>query len=233
MNNINNISEQILKYYNLIDGDENHRYKSWEHCYKYFTQEKADININTACLHMAFYLSSWGMYRGSSFLLWKDYLIHKGIVEYLLYNKHLQKIDFTNITELEIKEILDIIDCVKNWYQEKIKFVNGERQEVKVTDTLATKIILGTLGCVPAYDTYFIKGIRNQSLTYSGIKFKNLSDVVDFYKNNENNFECVRKKILKKSDVDYPPMKLIDMYFWEIGRKLGNNVTEKIEPSNR
>jgi len=83
------IAEKILKFHAQLDGDDNHRYKSWEHCYTYFIQHKTVID--TACLQMAFYLASWGMYRGSSFLLWKDYLIHKEVVEHLLKNKHPRK----------------------------------------------------------------------------------------------------------------------------------------------
>jgi len=35
-------------------------------------------------LHHAFYLASWGMYRGSSFLLQKDYKVLTPIVEEIL-----------------------------------------------------------------------------------------------------------------------------------------------------
>ena len=35
-------------------------------------------------LHLAFYLASWGMYRGSSFLLQKDYKVLVPIVEEVL-----------------------------------------------------------------------------------------------------------------------------------------------------
>jgi hypothetical protein len=46
---------------------------------------------------MAFYLASWGMYRGSSFLLWKDYLIHQEVVDNIIAKKHLQDIDFLKV----------------------------------------------------------------------------------------------------------------------------------------
>jgi len=215
---MDDISTKILKFHTQLDGDENHRYKSWEHCYTYFMQDK--VVVDTACLQMAFYLASWGMYRGSSFLLWKDYLIHKEVVEYLLQNKHLQKLSFTNTTDEEIQEIFDLMSWIKGWYQNNIHFVNGEKKKVNVTDTLATKIILGALGCIPAYDRYFIDGIRNKGLSYSGLKPKNFSSVVNFYKKNHSSFSYASNEILKKSGASYPPMKLVDMYFWEIGYEL-------------
>jgi hypothetical protein len=50
------------------------RLRSWDHCYKFFQGGFEDNEL--ASLHLAFYLASWGMYRGSSFLLDKDYLVH-------------------------------------------------------------------------------------------------------------------------------------------------------------
>lgn len=39
-------------------------------------------------LQLAFYLASWGMYRGSSFLLQKDYKIYIPVVEEVLKSKY-------------------------------------------------------------------------------------------------------------------------------------------------
>ncbi len=209
------ISRKILNFYSQLEGDENHRYKSWEHCYAYFCKKDADLDA--ACLHLAFYLASWGMYRGSSFLLWKDYLIHKEVVEYLLSKKRLQGLNPSKATEEDFTEIFQLIAWIKSWYQENIEFVNGESRAVNVTDTLSTKIILGALGCIPAYDRFFIDGIRKTGLSYSGIKPANFKSLVQYYKNNNAQFSSAANEILKKSGIIYPPMKLVDMYFWEIG----------------
>lgn len=209
------ISKRILRFYAHLEGDENHRYKSWEHCYSYFCKDDADLD--TACLHLAFYLASWGMYRGSSFLLWKDYLIHKEIVAHLLTLKELQGLNPASASENDIEEVLDLIGWIKSWYPKNIQAVNGKCQLVKVTDTLATKIILGTIGCIPAYDRYFIDGIRKTGLHYSGIKTKNFKSLLRYYKENEDQFSYAAREILNKSGIAYPPMKLLDMYFWEIG----------------
>jgi hypothetical protein len=218
---MNDICDKILKFHAQLEGDDNHRYKSWEHCYTYFNKDNTELD--TACLQLAFYLASWGMYRGSSFLLWKDYLIHKEVVAQLLSNKHLQRVDFTKATKQEQEEIFNLIAWVKSWYQNNIESINGEKKKVNVTDTLATKIILGSLGCIPAYDRYFIVGIRNKGLTYSGLKSANFASVINFYKKNQDQFSFANQTILERSSVDYPPMKLVDMYFWEIGYEIDQN----------
>ncbi|MBQ7906646.1 MAG: hypothetical protein IJ309_01585 [Clostridia bacterium] len=69
---------------------DSHRYRSWEHCRQRFInargtspsqQEKEEL-----ALHLAFYLASWGMYRGSSFLLSLDYTVHLPVVDIALKN---------------------------------------------------------------------------------------------------------------------------------------------------
>ena len=150
----NDIQTLITDFHKLLYKDENHRYKSWEHCYSFFKSDVVDDDIDKACLHLAFYLASWGMYRGSSFLLWKDYKIHMKVVERILQNKELQYLDFTSANEEELKKIIELSNWIKNWYKE--------------------------------------------------------------------NIDEVRKMIFNNSNIDYPAMKLIDMYFWEIGFRNDN-----------
>ena len=212
---MDDISNKILMFHTQLESDVNHRNKSWEHCYNYFTGNEIDVDI--ACLHMSFYLASWGMYRGSSFLLQKDYLIHKEVVEHILKNKHLQKINYQDLEKTHIEELFILINWIKDWYQNNIKSINGVTRKINVTDTLTTKIILGTLGCVPAYDRYFIDGLRAKGLSYSGLKPINFRPVVRFYLENKPSIDYVNIKILETSGVNYPPMKLVDMYFWQLG----------------
>ncbi len=85
-----------------------------------------------------------------------------------------------------------------------------------VSDTLITKILMGTLGCVPAYDRYFIDGVKDQHVTTGNYNMKSLLRLVDFYEENEPKLEKARKR-LKLYGLEYPQMKLLDMGFWQIG----------------
>ena len=92
--------EIIYKFYSMIKTDKNHRYKSWEHCYQQFIN---DHDVDRLSLNLAFYLASWGMYRGSSGLLQKDYKIHHGAVEILLDSKYsLLKISPVNVRKASV-----------------------------------------------------------------------------------------------------------------------------------
>src|SRR3989338_6088675 len=70
----------------------NHRYKSWEHCYNFLKRIKGkklnNEELDLAQLHLAFYLASWGMYRGSSFILQKDYKVFKNIIKTILSKEY-------------------------------------------------------------------------------------------------------------------------------------------------
>ena len=56
------------------------RNTSFDYCYNYFkTTEDLTADLEKSCLVLGFYLASWGMLRGSSFLLQKSikYFHHK------------------------------------------------------------------------------------------------------------------------------------------------------------
>ena len=72
--------------YNDIATDSNHRYLSWEYChaaFKQYRKNRDEAAVDYLCLHLAWYLASWGMLR-NSFLMQKDYKIHASVVR-LIY----------------------------------------------------------------------------------------------------------------------------------------------------
>lgn len=103
---MSSISDLILDFVSMSLKDKNQRYKSWEHCYSFFRKHaflSGEEAIDLAALHLGFYLASWGMYRGSGFLLQKDYKIHKYAVKALLQPKYdsLWDIDFGTLQKYD------------------------------------------------------------------------------------------------------------------------------------
>ncbi len=207
------------KYLTSISIDEYHRYKSWDNCFQAFSATKqADIQI----LELAFYLASWGMYRGSSGLLQKNHLIHKGAVD-ILFSMTNQKLKCNQSTEINrdsIAAILSVKNELTNYYsQDKFKFIRGseEAKPISTTDTLLSKIMLGTLGCVPAYDRYFIEGLKVMKMKYKGFNEASLKELFSFIDYNRSEFNKAQILIKAKTQIHYPIMKILDMYFWQIG----------------
>jgi len=211
------IVEIIKKYLSGITADEFHRYKSWDNCFHSFSSStKSEIQI----LELAFYLASWGMYRGSGGLLQKNHLIHKGAVD-IIFSNTSQKLKCNQTTEIKREKIKDII-AVKDElakYFRSIYFTKGadKPKPISPTDTLLSKIILGTLGCVPAYDRYFIDGLKEMKMKHTGFNEASLNELFNFIDDNKNEIDEAQKLIKTETQRHYPLMKILDMYFWQIG----------------
>lgn len=237
------MKDTLSKYYDNIKKDKNHRLKSWEHCY---TQFKAVFNKNELSvtdrdylsLHLAFYLASLGMYRGSSFILERDYKVFYGVLELLFEKKG--EFDNDRIEALLLNEDDEAIKkYVKDFFEFDVKLtklLNDIRTAVKgkvessVSDTLRTKIILGAYGSIPAYDRYFRDGLRITK-GHGFIQAYSENSVVkllEFAKEKRDELKQIRETIMKMNGIEYPYMKLIDMYFWQTGYKISDELKQRI-----
>ena len=226
----NSITENVERFYSSINSIPNHRYKSWEHCHNFFRgikDEKIDNEkLELAQLHLAFYLASWGMYRGSSFILQKDYTIFKKIVEIVLSDEYsllwnvesnlnkkeeMNKLFTTLYNRIEdnLREIRSSVKLHPDFKGVEKRYLN-ERKEI--SETLTTKIILGTIGCIPAYDRFFISGLGKEKIQKKFNPEKSFMLIINFYLKNKEELDDLRKKFK-----DYPLMKILDMYFWIAG----------------
>lgn len=210
----------IRDYFNETVKDPHGRYMSWKHCYNAFSQNRNVSNIQTVdylALHLAFYLASWGMYRGSSFLLQKDYKIHIPVVNIIQESKYdaLHGISAQDLCRDENLMLLDEISCrIKACYAEEQP--SFDKTVNNATDTLVTKILLGTLGCVPAYDRYYIQSVKANRVSSGMYNSESVRRVAEFYCQNLEEFEKLRHDLSKCGTI-FPPMKLMDMCFWQDG----------------
>lgn len=228
-----NIVDTISKFVDRREQDPNHRYKSWEHCFKYFQNDNRKLReerFDNACLNLAFYLASWGMYRGSGGLLWKDYKTHGEYLNKILEDKYepLKNLDITKIRGEDSPILIKIFELT-NQIREILSGINywksiGGENTITATDALVTKILLGTIGCAPAYDRFFKDGCRilnsrsrSKISPYTQFNAKSYLSLVEFYKKNYKQFSEASEIVEQKLDMKYPQMKLIDMYFWQLG----------------
>ncbi|MCI6468246.1 MULTISPECIES: hypothetical protein [Faecalicatena] len=225
---ITDVINALNKFYFNLSKDPNSRDHSWEHCYLEFykakTQDIDDILVDYLCLHLAFYLASWGMYRGSSFLLLKDYKVHKEAVYKLLDKRYSPlwaiscidlKSKYKNLLEDLVKELRSIYRDIRSSIKSNVSSC--------VSDILITKILIGTLGCVPAYDSYFSKGVKYTEVTTGTFSIKSLEQLIEFYLKYEQEFEKEKHK-MEIGKIEYPEMKLLDMAFWQMGYTLTEDI---------
>ena len=163
------------------------RYASFDYCYNYFysfykekrLSELADEkNLQESCLQLGFYLASWGMMRGSSFLLEKSVSNFKNLIITISeMDSKLWEIDADNYSEEHISLLLN---C-------KQQITNALGEYNKPSDTLVTKIMLGVFANVPAFDTFFSRSFKIWTFNK-----KSLLKINDFYNSNKKTIDSFK-----------------------------------------
>ena len=228
------LDQTICAYYEQGARIPHSRYRSWEHCYRFFQEHHKELLEvkNDAALHLGFYLASWGMYRGSSFLLQHTYTVHVHVIDALASPQ------FRNLWQHDVgshdddvklaSTIMDLVTSVKAAYG----------QLGRPTDTLTTKILLGTIGCLPACDRFFINGFRAQQFKYSSLNKHFIDRILQYCIDSRQELTKLQSKIKGRGGLKYPFMKLADMHFWQIGfdpqyqkKTMGSDSVERIRSS--
>lgn len=194
------------------------RYASFDYCFNYFQEFRdagcvADLASSDrrqkSCLQLAFYLASWGMLRGSSELLQRSLRHYLGVIETLAEAPMaIWDLDVSKYDAAGLDLIFDVRGAI------------GRALPEAASPILATKIMLGVFGCVPAFDTYFKKG-----LGVSGFTRAALTSVHRFYGDNAGVVEEGRVNTYEFDSGEvgprrYSQAKVIDMIFFTHGERL-------------
>ena len=209
-----NIHQTIMDWFGTVGSEPHDRSRSWEHCFTFFKQNGPSgirKKKDHAALHLGFYLASWGMYRPSGFLLQHAYSAHEGVLDVLLqdYVSPLWEKEFgasENDRNL-IPDVQKVAESIRQAYQ-----LFGE-----ATDTLVTKVLLGTLGCLPASDRYFRAGFKREGFGASSLNIDFVDRVFKFCRKNSIDLAKAQMAVQRSTGIRYPFMKLVDMYFHQIG----------------
>ena len=221
MDAIDELIDAAQTFYEDARADENGRSRSWEHCYRVFRDARTDPSpdCDYLSLHLAFYLASWGMYRGSSFLLQKDYKVLVPIVEKILKPEYdcLFGVACADLRNDDIRaQLKKLYGDIAEHFDPIREKVAGREVTTPVSPVLITKILMGTLGCVPAYDRFFQDGAKYLGLEHNSYKEKSLRELADFYEEHNDRLEEARRG-MRTDGLTYPQMKLLDMGLWQVG----------------
>lgn len=195
----------------MRDRNPNARYASFDYCFNHFQQHRAAVaawgeptGMEASCLHLGFYLASWGMLRGSSELLQRSVRHLVTLVETIadvpsdvwdldLVNYDTEGIDLIHRTALDLRHAL---------------------RPVEASDILVTKVMLGVFGSVPAFDTYFKKGFGVSTFSKGSLRL-----LGEFYQVNAAAIDRMRLPTLDfatghPTDRFYTQAKVVDMIFF-------------------
>ena len=245
------IQETVNSFLNILrdkgEGEPFSRFKSWEYCHNIFVQyhqhivnnELTEDDKDILALHLGFYLASWGMYRGSSFILQRDYKTHKRVVNIVFKEEYndLWNFDPLGKSDDELKRIAKLAnvaynDIDQNGYRDENGHIpertileedneEDSTEDESISTTLITKILMGTFAITPAFDRFFIDGLKkyNNANNQKGSSYneERILKLFIFANNHRNELDTADRI----TTFPYPIMKKIDMYFWEIGYEFG------------
>ncbi len=205
-----------------IEKKHSTRLNSWDICHREFVRSigkaLSDKTIEILALHLIGYLASWGMYRGSSFLL-KDhsYLLHKNLIPILMQKKYIPLFNIEDIKSARqyLSLIVDVYCEIESYY------ANIRGKGKAISDTLVTKVMLGVYGCIPAYDTNVRNALKRCHIKHEGTIENNIRDLIDALENAQEFYKAIKAEQtrLKKKGKSYTLMKTIDTVLWAIGDK--------------
>src|SRR5258706_1614886 len=187
------------------------RSASFDYCFNHFqsfreedkVQKLAEAgNMEMSCLQLGFYLASWGMLRGSSFLLEKSLRFYQPLIRGIAtFDRRIWDIDADSYDDENIAVLLDCQDMI----------IESFGRENNPSDTLVSKILLGVFGNVPAFDRFFRKGFPVHSFGR-----KSLRVIAKFYEENRAGIGKIEICTFDYATGNpthrkYPKAKLIDM----------------------
>jgi hypothetical protein len=196
------------------------RYASFDYCFNYFQEAREnsetaflarDDQLELSCLHLGFYLASWGMMRGSGGLHRRSLRELAPVVRTIADEPPMSwELDVPGYSETGIDAVLALSGRIEKAYT------------ISASPILVSKTMLGVFGCVPAFDRFFRIGFGSATL-----RRQTLGRISDFYKVNESALDAVQIRTLDfvtRQDTArcYTQAKIIDMIFFEEGlRKSG------------
>ena len=148
-----------------------------------------------------------------------DYKVLSPIVEEVLKPEYdcLFGVACADLRKLEVQDSLEKLrKYIAKHFRPIRDEVAGRKVASDVSPVLITKILMGTLGCVPAYDRFFQDGVATYKVTTQEYSLESVRKLAKFYEAHNDRLEEARRG-MRVGDLIYPQMKLLDMGFWQVG----------------
>ncbi len=220
------ISDVVQDFLDVSNGekpDKSSRSRSWDYCYNYFQDHPEPTqDLERSCLQLGYYLASWGMLRGSSYLFASTNMRHFVDTIRVIedYNPIMRTMDADSYLNPDARaEIIQAYTALR-----KALVPDGIRHV-----TLVGKVMLGVWGCLPSYDRYFRQGFwqlankRGEKTAFNRVSHDSLTLLGDFYSLNQDEISRVAAQYTTLTfsgdftDRPMPMAKVIDMYGFQRG----------------
>lgn len=152
------------------------------------------------------------MYRGSSFLLQHSAHFYVDLIRFISStDSRLWKIDVDHYDDESIERLVECGARIKD-----VLKPGGT-----ASPTLVTKIMLGVFANVPAFDDYFVKGLR---IYWNGDGARTLRNISVFYNQHKSLIDEIEISACdfasgERKGKRYTKAKIIDMIGWALGKE--------------
>lgn len=215
------------------------RERSWDFCFNYFQdhpQPTSDLELS--CLQLGYYLASWGMLRGSTYLSRRTNASHymETIAVIEAANPSMQGIDADRYHESEVRALL--LNTYTDLYRALLP--EGGRGV-----TLVSKVMMGVWGVVPSFDTYFSRAFRDlgantaEQTALSRVDGRSLTLLGDFYQAHADEIEGLTTRFTtvdfltgQPTDRHLTRAKIIDVFGFQYGYDLANGRTQSLSSTD-
>ena len=226
---------------------EEHRFRSYDFCKNLFDEhyarilkgetltyrEKENFALNLYC-----YLASWGMVCRGSLLLNRSYRFLIPMCD-VLFNSDYQSL--WNIDPLSKDYDCELVNELYKALVGNVGETNNGKdlKEKEATRLLICKIIMGTYGCVIAYDTYDQNTLRALGIRISSDMITLLQSTYDIIDSHKDEFKMIMNDMKKhidsdtKKPVNYTAFKVLDMILWIEGEKIEKKKNKKKKEQKR
>lgn len=195
------------------------RPQSWDFCYEHFSDlERVLADRQASCMQLGYYLASWGMLRGSTYLFKSTNARHylKVIDVVCEYDSQMRDVTPERFGERDTQEFLvsayhDLGDALLP--------DGGSRK------TLVTKALMGIWGVFPSLDTYFLGTFQEFAKAagrrgvFSRFNAKTVDFVGEFYMTHQQEIDRLAEAYQtvdfvtgQSSGRNLPAAKIVDIY---------------------
>lgn len=197
---------------------------SWDFCFEHFSDlERVKLNRQASCMQLGYYLASWGMLRGSSYLFKntnaRHYLPVLDVIE--RYTPAMIGLTPDRFSE---EPTQDLLIAAYRDLGDSLLPAGGRRI------TLVTKVMMGVWGIFPSLDTYFLRTFRGLArdhgcfTSFSRFDRSTIFSVGEFYLQHQEEidglsarYQTMNFETGEPSGHPIPPAKIIDIYGFSAG----------------
>lgn len=214
------ISSVVERFMGGLGGAASHaRILSWDFCFEHFADlERVRSDRQASCMQLGYYLASWGMLRGSSYLFKNTNARH-----------YLQALDVIERYTSEMRGLTPA-DFGTRRSQELLVSVYQELGDALLPEggrriTLVTKTMMGVWGVFPSLDSYFMQTFRaiakerNKGNLFSKFGVNTVELIGEFYETHQKEidrlaaaYQTVEFASGLPSGRSIPAAKVIDIY---------------------